>query len=248
MPPRADVHLLHIGKTGGTAVRHVLEPWLSACPWLHLHRHPTRLADVPAGESVVFFLRDPLDRFVSGFNSRLRKGRPRYDAEWSPEEATAFAAFPTPDALASALSDPDDAVRARAVAAMRGIRHVRSGYWHWLGSPGLLASRADDVLFIGTQEHLADDAAALGRLLGLDLAPLPDDPVDAHRTPAGVETALGTTARDNLRAWHARDYRAIRACARIARERDRDWSIAREGYPPSWPADGRQPVTPAPVG
>lgn len=235
MPPRAGVHLLHIGKTGGTAVRHVLEPRLPTCPWLHLHRHPTRLEDVPVGESVVFFLRDPVDRFVSGFNSRLRKGQPRYDAAWSPEEAAAFAAFPTPDALASALSDPDDARRERAVAAMRGIRHVRSGYWHWLGNPELLASRADDILFVGTQEHLADDVAALGTLLGLDLAPLPDDPVDAHRTPEGADTSLGALARDNLRSWFARDYRAIGACAALARARGKDWTVARAGYPRSAP-------------
>lgn len=224
---RTPVHLLHVGKTGGTAVRHVLEPWASECPWLHLHRHPTRLADVPEGERVVLFLRDPERRFVSAFNSRLRKGRPRYNAEWSDGEATAFGEFPTPDALATALSDPDDARRERAVAAMRAIRHVRSGYWYWLGSPDLLAARADDILFVGTQEYLAEDVAALGTLLDLPLAPLPADPVEAHRTPDGVDTSLGDVARANLRKWQARDHRAIAACAALARTRGVDWSVIR---------------------
>ena len=228
---RPPVHLLHIGKTGGTAVRHVLAPWTAGHPWLHLHRHPTRLADIPAGERVVFFLRDPERRFVSAFNSRLRKGRPRYDAEWSDGEALAFGEFPTPDALATALSDPDDARRERAVAAMRAIRHVRSGYWYWLGSPELLAARADDLLFVGTQEHLAGDVATLGKLLDLPLAALPDDPVAAHRTPDGVDTFLGEVARANLRKWQARDHRAIAACAALARARGADWSVVRIAAP-----------------
>lgn len=232
MPPRTEVHLLHIGKTGGTAVRHVLEPWLGDCPWLHLHRHPTRLADIPRGESVVFFLRDPASRFVSAFNSRLRQGKPRYDAAWSPEESAAFAEFHTPDMLAAALSDPDDGRRARAVAAMRGIRHVRSGYWHWLGTPDLLAERAGDLLMIGTQEHLADDVAALGTLLGLPLAALPDDPVEAHRTPEDADRSLGEVARANLRTWQAPDHRAIQACARLARSLGKDWSITRAEFAP----------------
>lgn len=222
-----NVHLLHIGKTGGTAVRHVLEPWQAQCPWLHLHRHPTRLADIPAGGAVVFFLRDPASRFVSGFNSRLRKGRPRYRAEWSAEEAAAFAEFPTPDALAAALSDPDEVRRARAEAAMRGIRHVRSGYGYWLGTPGLLEQRTDDVLFVGTQEHLAADVAALGALLGLDLAPLPADPVEAHRSPDSLDTTLSETARRNLRRWQRRDHAAIQACAALARAKGQDWSVRR---------------------
>lgn len=228
---RTPVHLLHIGKTGGTAVRHVLEPRVADHPWLHLHRHPTRLADVPVGERVVFFLRDPQARYVSAFNSRLRKGRPRYDAEWSDGEAAAFGEFPTPDALATALSDPDPGRRDRAVAAMRAIRHVRSGYWYWLGSPELLAGRADDILFVGMQEHLAHDVATLGRLLALPLAALPDDPVAAHRTPDGVDTTLSEVARANLRKWQARDHRAIAACAALARQRGADWSIARHGDP-----------------
>lgn len=226
---RTPVHLLHIGKTGGTAVRHVLQPWVADHPWLRLHRHPTRLADVPVGERVVFFLRDPESRFVSAFNSRLRKGRPRYDAEWSDGEAAAFGEFPTPDALATALSDQDAGRRERAVAAMRAISHLRSGYWYWLGSPELLNQRSSDVLFVGTQEHLAQDVARLANLLDLPLSALPDDPVAAHRTPDGIDTSLGEVARANLRKWQARDHAAIAACTALARARGEDWSIANHG-------------------
>ena len=84
---REVVHLLHIGKTGGTALKTALAGAASPTHVLILEDHPTRLRSVPVGERVAFFVRDPLTRFVSGFLSRQRKGRPRYFHDWSAEEA-----------------------------------------------------------------------------------------------------------------------------------------------------------------
>ena len=79
----------------------------------------------------MFFIRDPLSRFVSAFNSRLREGRPRYHYPWREEERIAFAVFRTPDQLGSALSSDDPAQREQAEQAMRSIGHlsacIRSG-------------------------------------------------------------------------------------------------------------------------
>ena len=77
-------------------------------------------------------LRDQVNRFVSGFNSRRRRGRPLNNAEWDRNEAVAFAAFPTANDLAEALSVAQDSRRAAAIAAMRGIYHVKSSYADWL--------------------------------------------------------------------------------------------------------------------
>jgi hypothetical protein len=205
------VHFLHVSKAGGSAVKDAIEGRLrTPTSRIFLHPHRTTLMDVPRGEKVFFFLRDPVTRFVSGFHSRLRQGRPRYDTPWTPDEAAAFARFATPDALATALSAPDPEVRQAAEGAMRVIGHVRSSYWQWLGDEATLTDRLDDILFVGRQESLARDFEALRGLLGLPAGVrLPE----AHRTPEGFDRGLSPEAVENLRAWYVADYRLLELCA-----------------------------------
>ena len=222
-PEPRPVHFLHIGKTGGTAFKHAVR---AASPppsrhVIHLHPHRVVLRDVPEGERFLFFLRDPVTRFVSGFYSRQREGRPRYRARWSPEECKAFERFPTPDALALALSaDREEGMLARA--AMRNIRHVRDGYWKWFESEEYLRSRVQDLFFIGFQETLARDFEILKSRLGLPgrLA-LPDDAVEAHVTPPGLDRGLRAEAVENLRKWYEEDYRFLDLCREIIRHNSR---------------------------
>jgi hypothetical protein len=101
-------HFLHPGKTGGTALKAALAPVaLDGRYEIHLHRHNVLLSDISLGDRVFFSVRAPLDRFVSGFNSRRRQGRPRYDIPWSAAEERAFTTFTSPDALGRALSSND---------------------------------------------------------------------------------------------------------------------------------------------
>lgn len=210
-------HFLHFGKTGGTALKLALAS--AGRGIVQVHPHATTLADVPPGERVFFFVRDPVTRFVSGFYSRQRQGRPRYNSPWSPAEATAFAIFRSPNELALALTAEDTSLRGQAFHAMRSIAHVRDSYWRWLVSPEMLERRRDDILFIGQQEHLADDAAALSGRLRLDKLVLPEDEVAAHRNPPGLDRRLEPVALANLRRWYAADYEALQLCSRIVRER-----------------------------
>lgn len=212
------VHLLHIGKTGGTAVRAALaahtEPEGRR---LVFHGHGFRFEDAPPGDRVVFFLRDPVTRFVSGFNSRLRKGRPRYDVPWTDAEARAFGRFTTAQDLALALSSDDAEEKAAAEDAMRGIQHVNAPFAYWLRGVGYLDERRDDVLLVGFQESLARDVERLRERLDLprDVA-LPTDDVSAHRTPGGAETGLSDEARANLRDWYADDLAILAHCRALA--------------------------------
>ncbi len=199
-------HFLHIGKTGGTAVKHALAP-VAGRLRLVLHDHETRLSDLAPGERAFLFLRDPLDRFVSAFHSRRRRGRPRHDWAWSEAERAAFERFETPNALAEATrADP------AAQAAMEGIEHIRSPQSLWTGPPEALLARRADVLMVGRCETLDRDVARLSRLLRLP-SPLrlPRDDLHAHRNPPGVDRHLSETARDALRTWYADDYAVIEA-------------------------------------
>jgi hypothetical protein len=216
---RPRVHFLHVGKTGGTAIRYGLQGHLAGARYeLHFHPHHTTLGQIPPGERVVFYLRDPISRFVSGFYSRQRRGQPRYFVDWRPAERKAFARFETPNQLAVALSSHDPREQHQARQAMRAITHVRTFYSDWFGNRAFFLSRLQDVFFIGFQETLSDDFECLKRKLGVDpAAALPNDDINAHRNPSTVNRDLEWQAIVNLRAWYAEDDQFVDLCKGIAK-------------------------------
>ena len=208
------VHFLHIGKTGGTAIREALKGVSTTDRYrLMMHSHPKTLRQIPSGESIVVFLRDPVTRCVSGFYSRLRQGKPRYHFPWTPAEETAFRRFRSANALATALSSDNDDEQRAAESAMNSIGHVRFRLADWFCNEAYLRSRFDDVFFIGFQETLCADFQHLMAKLGLDQnIRLPTDGVLAHRTPRDFDVNLTPQARANLEAWFADDYGFLQLC------------------------------------
>jgi len=215
------VHFLHIGKTGGTAVRHALREHPSTRRFIILlHPHEVKLRDVPVGEGVIFFVRDPITRFVSAFYSRQRQGQPRYFSPWVPAEKEAFEHFATPNQLAVALGSSDDAERARAEKAMRNISVVKDSYWTWFESAEYFESRLADIFFVGFQERLTDDFEAVKEQLGLPAdMKLPADDVQAHRNPAHLDRKLDDRAVSNLNEWYKDDFKFIRLCESLIEHR-----------------------------
>ena len=218
---RKAAHFLHVRKTGGTAITTaLLRPSTHAIDAgrfrIHLHNHSTTLRDIPVGEAVFFAVRDPITRFVSGFNSRLRQGRPRYDNPWTPREEWVFARFSSPGALAEALSSPSEATRSAAESAMRSVEHLNSSYWDWFIDEDYFAERESDVLFILFQEQLDADFTILADLLGLHgRVHLPRDEMASHRTPASFVRQVSDPAMRNLRRWYARDFEFIALCGNL---------------------------------
>ena len=218
-----NLHFLHIGKTGGTAVRHALGEW-SACSKRRviLHWHNLRFTEVPAGDGAIFFLRDPVTRFVSSFYSRQRQGKPKYDNPWTEDEQIAFAQFGTANELALALSSEDPAIRSKAEEAMRRVRHVNQRYEWWFADESSFLSRLDQVFFIGFQERLAEDFDRLKRMLGIPAAArLPEDEVHSHRAPDDTDRRLEPQAERNLRAWYADDIRFFELCCELIEKHPR---------------------------
>jgi hypothetical protein len=227
------VHFLHIGKTGGTAVKSALHGAgvgyfreenaskfaETAYGRVHLHNHAFRLRHVPPDDYAVFFVRDPIARMVSGFQSRLKSGQPRYRSDWTPDERTAFEAFPTPQRLAAALASDDPEERSLARWAMGRIRHLRF-MQRFTGPPPEIQARLDRILYIGRQETLEADWRQIKRLLRLPSAlELPTDPVAAHRRAPSEHAELDEVARAALRDWYARDYRLVAYCDEVRAER-----------------------------
>ena len=208
---RRIVHLLHIGKTGGTAIKKRLTGHENSGDYeLVLHEHEFNLRQAPLGEKAIVFSRDPISRFVSGFYDRQRESRPRHIAPWSPGEALAFSRFHTANELALALSSDDADMQAAAVHAMRNILHLGNPQWTFFFNEDYLVSRQSDLLFIGFQETLNEDFELLKRILNLpeDLM-LPADEVAAHKNSPHVDKRLDEEAIRNLRAWYRRDYRLL---------------------------------------
>jgi hypothetical protein len=224
LQPTAPIHFLHIGKTGGSALKHALAR--TGISRVVLHEHSVTLADVPPGESVFFFVRNPVTRFVSGFFSRQRQGQPRYFSPWSEREAIAFGRFGSPNELALGLASSTSEERAAAIVAMNDIEHVRDSYWRWLGSPTSLLARSADILFIGQQEHLQSDCVILAEHLNVRGLELPDDEVAAHRNPAHLDTSFSPGAVDNLTHWYRQEFDAINVCIQVAQQRGFGGSLA----------------------
>ena len=175
------MHFIHIGKTGGSAIKHALRPFYKAGAEMALgpivlHRgHEFRLKDVPRGDLAIFCVRDPLSLFVSAFYSRLRKGQPKDYFEWSPGEAAAFARFSTPQALAGALVSRMTRSAQAAKQAMRSIQHMRALRRRFL-QPREVRAHRRQIAYIGRQETLDDDWHRIRALLGLPAeADLPPD-------------------------------------------------------------------------
>jgi hypothetical protein len=215
---KPPLHVLHLGKTGGTALKRALiDHGATSNHELLLHGHDVTTSHIPVGESFMFVVRDPLSRFISGFNGRLRQDRPRYHYPWRTEEKIAFSFFSTPDQLATALSAEDEVERRRAEEAMRSIGHINTSYWFWFVDEKSFRNRLPDVFFVAFQDRLDEDFDLLKRKLGLPAeARLPSDELVAHRTPEGFARELGDVARSNLERWYERDLAFTRMCRELA--------------------------------
>jgi hypothetical protein len=215
---KPPLHVLHLGKTGGTALKQALLDHVATSNHeLLLHGHDVTISHIPGGESFMFVVRDPLSRFVSGFNGRLREDRPRYHYPWKAEEKIAFSIFKTPDQLATALTAEDEVARRQAEDAMRGIGHINTSYWFWFVDEKSFRNRLSDVFFIALQDRLDEDFDLLKRKLGLPAeARLPADELVAHRAPDGFPRELGEVARSNLERWYERDLAFTRMCRELA--------------------------------
>jgi hypothetical protein len=233
MQGRQIIHFLHIGKTGGSAIKYAISQHAIGSRYaIYFHSHSFRLTNVPKGEKIIFFLRDPISRFVSGFYSRQRQGQPRYFIPWSENEKIAFEEFSTPNQLALALSSMDADKKKRAQLAMKYIQHVRDSYWRWFKSEDYFKSRLSDIFFVGFQERLTEDFEILKSKIGLpESVKLPSDDVQSHRNPAHVNKALEDEAVANLKNWYKDDFQFISLCKQFMEDQDLDCSAesARQG-------------------
>lgn len=200
-------HFVHIGKTGGTMVWTALsEAYGDAVleeHGIHLHGHDFRLGDGPEDACYFFFVRDPIERWVSGWLSRFRRGCPAHCQRWSPAESRLYTKWRTPSALAEAMGSSDPVTAAKAQEANNATLHTSYGFAHYLPNLEQLLPR---IVFVGRTEELDSDLPRLCRRLGLPERSL--DPVPEHQNPAELEwmKAISGKANSTLTHFLERDY------------------------------------------
>ena len=205
---KSTVHFIHVGKTGGTAIKFAFRKRMS----FHdkyiviMHNHRFRMKHLPEGELCFFVVRDPVSRFVSGFYSRQRMGG-KNNNPWEKEERRAFSNFSTPQELAMALGSDDPEVRAHAVHAMTHIGHVQSSYWDWFHHEVQLKARLGDIVFVLRQENLEEDFSKLVEKLELkNVRLLPKGSEEAHKTPEQYDKRVSGEAVVYLKEWYRKEY------------------------------------------
>jgi len=215
VPP---IGFIHIGKTGGTALKSVFRRHVNrtgaGIQFLqgHTMSFPRMRAEYPELRAL-FFVRDPVGRFVSGFNDRLRQSRPRHDLPWLPAEAIVFKAFTAPNELAEGLRSRDSSRRRLAEFAMNAIVHVANRLVDYLGPISFLQKELDSIFYVGDIATFEQDFAVLKRLLTIDEEiALPDDDLGAHRSSSASEHPLSPLAIRNLEEWYCEDYEIYKWC------------------------------------
>ena len=202
--------LVHVGKTGGTSLRLLIKELRSAGFKLPLNKLRHRVTAGQAleeqpGLQLGFVYRDPAARFVSGFNSRLRNGRPTHNSLWTPAEAAAFSWFADANSLAEALYAEDPRLQSAAHFAMDNIRHLARGYAFYFQSPAYFRSLQEQIYCLCELSELNARAAEFFAPFGVPEEAVLSRVKQSHSAPSAPHP-LSPLALENLRRFWDMEY------------------------------------------
>lgn len=228
-PPRAStvqmreekLVFLHIGKTGGTFLKSLAQSDPERSAHLHLGTHGETLIssikDFGRHRKLAFFFRNPQDRFISGFASRLRQGRPTYDVNWTTAEAVAFSFFPTPNDLAEALYAKDERLKSAARFSFSAIFHLKHNYGHYLHSADAVRYelQAGNIRACCETGSIDENLDEILKVMGLSA----QDAASSNRNAGsqGDADTLSDLGQENLKRFWADEYEIYDACMDAAR-------------------------------
>lgn len=184
------IGLLHVGKTGGTYLKHVIRSNLAEGQnRIALMQHRHKLSDVGRNFGskgrAAFIFREPEARFVSGFYSRQRQGRPQYQSIWQPAEAPVFAFFKSPDALIKGFVSDDPTEVSMAHYAMANVSHLKRDYRFHFGSLEDFDQRAHRIVACLEIKDLDANITWFLDRIGLEDAEMPEA-TPRHETRADL--------------------------------------------------------------
>ena len=210
---KKNIHFLHIRKTAGTQIGHIAKQFNKINSGIRIIKHPhhVKLIDLP-NEDYFFSIREPVKRFVSGFYSRKRMGKPRLFVPYSHHEALAFSQFEHANDLAEALYDENLKINDLAFSAINAISHCNSNQLDWFKKCGYFLNLRPPIAII-RQEHFKSDIDGLGNFLGFDLWQfVSNDEIATHENNYKNVPSLSSKAVDNLLRWYAQDEAFYKVC------------------------------------
>ncbi|MCK0138103.1 hypothetical protein [Aliiroseovarius sp. F47248L] len=214
--------VLHIGKTGGTFLKSAFDVERHSSDYVKFGKHGdtliTTLENHGPQRKLGFLFRNPADRFVSGFLSRLRQGRPRYDVNWTTAEAVAFSFFEDPNSLAEALTSTNERLKSAAIFSFQSIFHLKLGYQHYLHSSDAVhyEHSRGNILFCVETEKIDRYLGQIAQLLKFTETKTPG--LNRNFDRESHETNLSPRALKNLKAhWNA-EYQIFNTCRKVSTE------------------------------
>lgn len=127
---------MHVGKTGGTSINAFFRDCHNASlrvPIVLNHNWNFKMARLRYPKAkIVVVLRDPLERIISGFNFRLREGRPE-GHPWRDSEAIAYGHFNSAEKFLLSLGSDEPYDLSAIRYCFRKINHLRRGYCFHFG-------------------------------------------------------------------------------------------------------------------
>ena len=198
---KEPVHFLHIGKTGGTSIINqlILLNEIPDCPHhFHFYNHQVKLRHLPLDQKYFFAVRDPVDRFVSGFYSTKHKNK---GMPWTQAETTAFDNFSDANSLAESLFS-NSLIGLAAHDAMKSIKHVADFQIDWITSASMLT--AHQPIAVLNQKTLEHDFNQLLKKLNMQSVALP-----TQNTATDHASVLSDRAIENIKIWYQRDIKFI---------------------------------------
>ncbi len=149
-----NVFMIHIGKTGGSSLKSWIRSHLSGK--VIMNSHNLRLGD-RKNAKYIFLVRDPVDRWISGYLHTLNTCCVESHLRWT--LLNAFAMYPSPTAFAEALyQDPE------AFKAASSMFHVHRGFHFYLGK---IKNHLQDILWVGDLGNLKNHTANLSKMMGV---------------------------------------------------------------------------------
>lgn len=156
---------LHIPKTGGTSFLDMLRAGYSdierlPVPLFHgwvIHQ----IYDYLPLVRLTFMIRDPLERVISGYQSRRRSGRPRYNVTWTNEESSLFSIYPTVEEFILGICSEDDYHKSAIQYCLANAMIFKWGYRHHFHSVESIDRYADRMDVVAYSHQGRDFASAL---------------------------------------------------------------------------------------
>ena len=154
-----SIVFLHVPKTSGTSFRK-----FSTKAAAHGYPLPLRikhhckfllLTSVLPNAKIAIIARDPIERYISAFNSRLRGGRPQNNIPWNDKTAIAFSLFNDPIDWIEGLVSADDWTISAARYVRKNVNLIRYDYEFYFGSVETVHQNASRLI-VGTMKDYED--------------------------------------------------------------------------------------------